>query len=420
MANNPRSAGIGTGAAQVYDYSRIDNAMRDAMGIVSQKRAVAEKRQQELDDEKRKAIQQMRGEFGDYDTTKMKRADVDYLINMVKKSKEQLDGNWDKVYQGDPYYSNLYNEHVMLQKKFIGDSIDSKEKFQAAIKAAEEPDSGFSEAAKERLLKASITENVMWSDAVGQGITTRDQIIGNIFENIDGAFLNSGDELYDIKQAGSKNAQGGFYEVDSKIWKDDKEAFPKFKSTIKANPSLIRDMDIQYSDVPEEERMQRMYEDYKSSRETYKKDVTSYAAQDDSKDGVDGATINVVPYVLPNGVKGITFANPKKALTPVSITVPKTGKSPEKVLSVMPSEIYKNKKGEWKLRGKATNKSWNELTSKEQEKYGSEDNYLQTAEPGDVVDQVIQKNMAAKIAAQYGISDYEQYFNGSSSTGGAY
>ena len=53
---NPKSAGIGTGAAQVYDYTRIDNAMRDAMDVVNRKKELHQRREDELSDEKRKAM----------------------------------------------------------------------------------------------------------------------------------------------------------------------------------------------------------------------------------------------------------------------------------------------------------------------------------------------------------------------------
>lgn len=415
---NPKSSGIGTGAAQVYDYSRIDRAMENAFNVVNRKKEKAQDRQDKLDDEKRKAIAQMQGEFGEYDTIKMKRADVQPLIEMIAESNKELDGNWDKVYNGDPYYSNLYKQQTMLHKKFIGDSMDAKTKFQDLIKMAGEPDSGYSEDRYNQLLEVSTQPGTTWDTAVNEGITSRDQIIGNIFEKVDGAFLDADTALYDEVQKKYTAPDGSSSYRKEKKWLPDNEAKVKFSKTVQASPELMTDMNIKYGDLPEEEKLDAFYNDYKESR-IDEKSVTDYsAAQIDDSDSGSGnsAGISSTPF-NEKGVEGFTIANPKKALVPITVTIPRTKNKPERTIKIMPDAFVKVKNG-WGIRGLTVTKAWSELTEGQKSKYKSESDYYETSS-GDLINIPATSNVKAKVRDQYGIgTDWDAHLNTIKGSGG--
>ena len=406
---NPKSKGITTGAAQVYDYSRIDGAMNNAMKAVGRQKAADDANKAKKAAADKKALEDLRGAYGDYDTSKIRQPDKDVLINSINEGYKQLDGHWEDIVNGDPYWTNIYKNQVMQQKKFIGDSADQKANASKRYAQAIEPESGYSKDRIDEMERLAKEPGVTINSYNETGAGRRDQIIGNIFNKADESFLESGDELYNTIDKTYESPDGVRSSRKEKVWKDDSEAMPKFKTAVSGNPELMTDMSIKYGDLPLDEQYNKFYNDYKTSRiNEWKK--TQFKATPTPKPvvGHGGVSLSGSAFTADKG-EGFVIANPKKSLQPISFTVPKRKGKPETVVNLTPESFWKNKKGKWMVRGNVLRGSWNELTPKEQEKYDSEEDFLATSAKGDVINEPVNNNMAAKIQAQYGISDLDEY-----------
>ena len=273
MATGHRqSRGIGTGQAVSYDTG-IRSSLGNFFDVVNQKNYQAKKDKQEQDERDKKALQELYGEWNDYDYTKMKTADIPVLEQMIKDDRDLFKGHYKDIINNDPYWSNLYQQKTSQQKKFIANSVQSRPQFVEMMKKMQEPDSGYSEERMAELENAYLTGGTHWDAIVEQGLTAPDMIIGDPLTRVDEAFAESGDELYDIKKTSYPSKDGSKQiTTDVKVWKDDEKALPIFKTTLTKNPRLMSDMNLMYPDLEGDEQIKAFYNDYKQSRKQDRRD----------------------------------------------------------------------------------------------------------------------------------------------------
>lgn len=426
MAQNPTSKGIGTGSAQVFDYSRIDRAMANMFDTIGKKDAAAALKADEQQAKEEKAIAELSGKLGDYDVNKLRTVDVDSAIKMTNDSLKKYNGHWKDILNGDPKWSNMYNEDIGNIKKFMAGSINSKEQFKKLYESADSIDSGFSDERKKAIKEYYLKPGATYEEAVELGLTSQDTIVGNPLSRIDDAFKESGDELYYFVNKAYTAADGSSSTRREKVWKEDSEAIPAFKSTIASSTRLMSDMNIKYPNMSFDDQVKAFYDEYKSSRQLDTKESSYRAAQIKDNSGSGGAGDISSTYFKVGDKEGFTIANPKKALTPITVTIKATKDKPERTVKVMPSEFVRTKNG-WGLRGTAISKSWSELSPKEQSLYDSKEDYYETAS-GDLIDIPATENVRAKTKDQYGLpTNWDEQLNKvkgnnseNTSTGGAY
>jgi len=292
---NPVSKGIGTGAAQVFDVSRMDRSMNKAFDTINAKKEAEEKARiakKKLDDAGKGKL---KGQFEDLDYSNVMLGDQKVLASEVTEEMSRFDGHWGEILNGDPEWANKYRQSMAGLKAKINTSAISKPLADAQYDKMKEPDSGYSPEAIKNYEKLKAQPGYNHDEMLQSGALNRDQIIGSIFENTDKAFLENTDSLYDYRDAGSTDGEGNYYKVDSKTWKSDEEAFPKFKETVEANPSLMQDMNIQYAELPLEDRMKALYDGYKESRRLDEKATIDNKAKKD-EDGNGEFSFNNETY----------------------------------------------------------------------------------------------------------------------------
>jgi len=294
MASNPVSKGIGSGAAQVFDVSRMDRSMNKAFDTINAKKEAEEKARiakKKLDDAGKGKL---KGQFEDLDYSNVMLGDQKILANEVTEEMSRFDGHWGEILNGDPEWANKYRQSMAGLKAKINTSAISKPLADAQYQKMKEPDSGYSLEAIKNYEKLKAQPGYNHDEMLQSGALNRDQIIGSIFKNVDES-LDSLDVFYDKKDSAGRNADKSSWDVVSKKWKSDEEALPIFRNNVMAKPSLIQDMNIQYGHLKdntktEEENndvmMKAFYEEYKNGRQEEEK-ATNYtkAPEEDSTGG---------------------------------------------------------------------------------------------------------------------------------------
>jgi hypothetical protein len=424
---NPVSKGIGTGAAQVYDYSRIDNAMNNAFQMISNKQERADKAKADKEAAKKKAEAKLKGEWK-FDSSKVKDADKDVIIEMVNSGFNDLDGHWEDIMNGDPEWTNKFNSLSMGIKNYISSSADTKVFEDNFLKDINKPDSGYSDAKKEELMNGIASPGNFMSKYNETGLINRDQVIGNTFTKVDKVFLDNTDSLYETVDKTYKNAQGGFSSTKSKTWKDDSEAFPKFMTTIENTPELMNDIRIQYGNPGEdvtEDQVRQFYNDYKTSRiNEWKQTDVGADPEKEEKEKVDSfasrGLATPVPFKESKG-SGLSISSLKGSDVPtlrfIRAASNVKGKiRPEQDVAIKPSSIWKDKNGVWRIKGIAytssfdeIGKKWEKLSQDDKDKYESKDAYMTLFAKGDQVQEEIKPSTWAAIEARYGFTkDYAE------------
>lgn len=296
---NPVSKGIGTGAAQVFDVSRMDRAMNKAFDTINAKKAQEEKdriAQKKLDDAGKGKL---KGQFEDLDYSKVMLGDQKVLADEVTNEMSRFDGHWGEILSGDPKWSNEYRKSMAGLKSKINTSAISKPLADAQLAKMKEPDSGYSEEAIENYMRLKSQPGYNHDEMLQTGGLNRDQIIGSMMGNTKKAFPDM-NAFYDFKDSSGKNTDGSGYDVVSQEWKDDATALEQFNSVVQSSPSLGIDRNIQYKDVEgwdqmsEEQKNKVWYDDFKKTNDVSKKS-TSYT-QKDEDDGAGGAGYNNEVY----------------------------------------------------------------------------------------------------------------------------
>jgi hypothetical protein len=417
---NPSNKGIGTGAAQVYDYSRIDRAAENAMKVVGAKQA-AIKNDEAVKD---KALRELQGDYGAYDTSNIREADKQPLIDSINEGRKLLNGHWADVVNGDPYWTSVYQNQVMQHKKAIGDSATMKTGMAAHYIKANESGSGYSPERIKRYDELALTPGVTVNQLKAEGLWGRDQVIGNMLVKADKAFVDKGNELYKKEDVSNTYADESSYSREEKKWLDDDEALPKFRKAIEGDAELMQDMNIKYSGLPMDEQVENFYNDYKASRiNEWKKTDTRAAPPEEPEEepesgGVSGG-VRGAPFKTSKG-HGFTLApNKGQSLIPLNFSVAQTKSRPETIISVRPSEIWKDNNGVWRVRGQFTAPTWQELSPSEREEWEklsdtekkAENDYYTWATKNTVVEKVITTVVAADMKAKYGIGNPDDYYN---------
>ena len=144
MAGNPTSKGVGSGTAVLHDYSIINNATSKLFDNLRADRDAGAKKKDAAKAKQEAAEKQLRGELGDYDSSKIRIADRDSSLEMYQAIMRKYEGRYGDMINGDPEVSNQYRQDIGNLKNYMANSADSKAEFKAMDKAMNEPNSGFS------------------------------------------------------------------------------------------------------------------------------------------------------------------------------------------------------------------------------------------------------------------------------------
>ena len=394
---NPSNRGIGTGTAQIFDTSNVDNAINRLADIKFRKDAINAQGRAKAEEEKAGAVAELQGQFKDYDTNKLMLADVPEFQLKVQNINKKYDGNWGKILKGDPALANQYRSDIDEVKRFIARSVDSKPKAQAHLKQIE-GNPLYSDEYKASYVERATSPNYNFDEDSRNGNLARDVARPDFMNNISGLFVGDGNELYDKKQVSYTGKDGKVYAEESKVWKPEEDAFAKFKTTIGSDIETMTDINLQYRDLPEEDRIKAAYDDYKQSSEVYQKDITSKAApEDDSKSGFGfgNGKFNFALRSIPVRGEG----KGKRGDVDV-ITIGKTSGGPLSPITVngktgVVSEISKGRDGKWIVTRAITKESI------------SGDITL----TGETVTEPINSTMSSHLESTYGVSDIDELSN---------
>jgi hypothetical protein len=420
MAQNPTSKGIGTGSAQVFDYSRIDRAMANMFDTIGKKDAAAALKADEQQAKDEKAIAELSGKLGDYDVNNLRTVDVDSAVKMTNDSLKKYNGHWKEILNGDPKWSNMYNEDIGNIKKFMAGSINSKEQFKKLYESADSLDSGYSDERKKSIKEYYLKPGATYEEAVELGLTSQDTIVGNPLSRVDDAFRASGDELYDFVNKAYTAADGSNSTRREKVWKEDSEAIPAFKSTIASSTRLMSDMNIKYPNMSFDDQVKAFYDEYKSSRQLETKDNSYRAAQIDNSSNSTGGKPKFELAPFGAGKKGdITYAEGFKfsktsntAIQPFEVS---TGKgTATSVKSILPSSLIYNKSSDkWELHGYDAKNIYNKELEKWEAVQGSATK-IHIPENGQVMNDL---KTRLGIPLTTSMTDYYKSVNGSNPGG---
>ena len=415
---NPVSKGIGTGAAQLYDYSRIDNAMNNAFKSMAAKDAAAEAKKEAKEAAKKKAEAKLRGDLK-FDTSKIKDPDKPVVTEMVKTAFSELDGHWEDIANGDPEWTNKYVELTSGIKNYISNSANEKVNEDNLFKTMNAgTDTGYSEDAKNKLIEAMATPGFFAGQFNDSGLSRRDQVIGNPFTKVDAVFEKGSDVLYKDMDDSYLNAHGGTTNVKRREWLPDDEAFPKFMNGVMNTPELVNDIRIQYGNPGEdvtEDQVRNFYNDYKSARqkEWKKTHITKGKVEEPPSKYAKGGITDPAYFKEDKG-EGFKISPIKRTqLKTIDITLPRTKDLPERVVSMRPSSVWKDNKGQWFIRGVTTQsiidleKKFGALTEEEREGL-SFDDWKETQAKGQFVNEPISSNILASLKTTYGLGDLDE------------
>jgi len=264
---NPTNTGIGTGSAQIFDTSNVDNAISNLANIKFKKDAMYGEGQAKQQAKKQAELAEIQGEFKDFDRTKLRLSDYDLFTEKKNNLLKKYDEQWGKILNGDPKLANEYRRDVDDIHRLISRSVDTKGKVIEHLKLIE-GNPLYSKAYVDKFKIMATTPDWNFEEALRNGELGRDQIRPDFMNNLSGLFVDKGQELYDVTKNEIPLGNGQTSTIEAKQWKPDAEAFNKFKATVGIDPEMLTDINIKYADIElPEERVKAAYDHYKISTE---------------------------------------------------------------------------------------------------------------------------------------------------------
>ena len=196
---NPSNRGIGTGTAQIFDTSNVDNAINRLADIKFRKDAMYGEGQAKQQAKEEAAIAELRGEFKDYDTTKLRLPDVPVFQEKKNNILKKYDGQWGKILNGDPQLANEYRRDMDDIKRLIAKSVDTKVKAQKHMDEIK-GNPLYSEDYVRNYEQKYTQPEYVYDEDLRAGNLSRDQIRPDFMNNLSGLFVDEGQELYDINK----------------------------------------------------------------------------------------------------------------------------------------------------------------------------------------------------------------------------
>jgi hypothetical protein len=240
---NPTSKGVGSGTAVIHDNSLLTDTMAETFRNIRGDVKENKKKKAAAESNRQKALGELSGAFGDYDTSKMREADKEAAVKMNEDGYKMFDGNWDKVLNGDPYWSNLYREQMNKQKIFISNSVESKGEMKDLYATINEPDSGYSPEKKKQMEEYMLTTGSTMKDMKERGLYARDLAreghVKNLKTALEDSFFEKGAYM-------KKNSDGSSYSKEKNVIMDDSQTLPLFKSYVDSNAEVLQDMVVAF------------------------------------------------------------------------------------------------------------------------------------------------------------------------------
>mgnify|MGYP003648461158 CR=1 FL=1 len=392
---NPGNKGAGTGTAVLKDYSGLNRATSDFFKGYKADAEKAKAKKDAASAAKGKALAELRGDFGDYDTSKMRESDKDAAVAMNEDSMSKFSGHWGDILNGDPEWSNLYREEMNKNKIFISNSVESKQEMKDLYSTINEPDSGYSPEKKKQMEEYMLATGSTMKGMKDGNLYAQDVVVGEPLKRMDAAFLDSGTELYTVKKGSYINKNNEKVAYDKQNWKPDSEALPIFKSTISNIPRMMNDLEIMYPGEDLDSQVQKFYDKYKESREVVRNNYDRGRAPVESKSNGNGwgDKRDKYDFAVREIDTSISEADPLvEKEDSEAITIGKKSGSPLTPITVngtvgVVSEIKKDGKGNWVVVRNIT-------------KDDLQGNYTFT---GETVTDRLDEKMAAHLESEYGI-----------------
>ena len=401
----PSNKGINTGSAQVYDISRTGAAFDKFFSDKNKKSEAQRKAGEAAKLKKDAAIKELSGEYSDYDVNKLQISDVDAFQAMISDLHKKYDGEWGGILNNDPEVSNAYRNDIANIKKFAATSIDSKPQAQDFAKEiAGNP--LYSDEFQENFSKNYGTPGFDFNRELSEGNLKRDVARGDFYKNMNSLFVNKGDELYNEVDKSYTGKDGSFHSEKTKSWKTDDEAFPKFKETVGRDVEMMSDININYANLPEEERINAAYKDFKNASEISERKTVDRAAKPDDSGDVNGDGLGKsgkYDFAIRNEGSKIDPLDDESKIENVPdsdiITISKKSGSalapfPYKGTVGIVSEIVKTKKGGWEVVFNVT-----------------KDDHGTTTFTGETKTLPVDRTMESHLESEYGIKDLESFSN---------
>lgn len=408
---NATSKGVGSGTAVLDDYSVLNKATGNFFKNYREDAEKAEAKRVEDEKKKKAAKDQLTGML-EYDPDKLRIPDKQPLFESYQEIRKKYEGKYADM-ENNPLLMNEYQDDIARFKIRATNSIDSKKKLSDLYVAAQEPDSGYSPEKIKKIEKYALLPNATYQEAKEFELLTPDVVTGNYFGRIDDSIGNSGKALYDTEKYSREDENGKTVVVDKQTWK------PDAKETFEAalTPRDLSDMNIKYKHLPEEERKQALFDDYKTVKDTSYDNLGW--KRDSEGDGGSGGFISDKfrsAYFKTSGAEGFTISKVSGSrLSPISVSSidEDTG---QEVKTFVPTEFVRTGMGNF-VRGVASTDSWESLSKEEKDEWKKnnpkkgEAEYKTHAARGVTVTIPLTETVESKLKSAYGIEGFNEHID---------
>jgi len=385
MAVNPTSKGVGSGTAVIHDYGAINKATTELFKNIRTDRAEDAKKKESAKAKQDLAAKQLKGELGEYDSSKIRIADRDASLKMYQEIMRKYEGRYGDMINGDPEVSNQYRQDIGNLKNFMANSADSKAEISEKYKAAVQ-DGRFSQKRLDALLNTKNVVGYTSNDAANAGLFSRDIARKNHVINLS----------KDLKESWFKKAAGGVNRTDGSGYtseslkiRPDSETLAEFTDYVAANPQIAEDMAITFpidrsvdpgSKEAEgkittiEDQYQAYHDAVKSTMSPdYSKVVSTQKDKDADGNGFgDKRDFSLVPFeselagdVVSKGIKIAKTGGKDIKSYDVSVSETKDGETVKATRSIIPATVeYDESSDSWYMTGQSTKDVYDKSTKK--------------------------------------------------------
>ena len=231
----PVSSGIGTGAAQVYDFGLTNRALDKAVDYSlqeSQYQKQLKQRQAEIEADKeakkKLSVSKYQQELA-YDPTKINLADRDLYKRETEALLQKYSGRWEDVTNGGEAYMEFAKDLNKLKVGFAN-SMDTRVALAEKFADVEKNPSAYDSDQIIELQKIAETEGFVWDSQAEQMFAPKPEIgdlAGDLSETLKQIWYKP--EFYNETDGSVSSATGD-------IFKSDEDSFNEFKKQLKALP----------------------------------------------------------------------------------------------------------------------------------------------------------------------------------------
>jgi hypothetical protein len=286
--SNERNTGLGTGSAQVFDYSGINRAIAKNFDIVRARKAAEEEEAKKKKTATEKAMDKIRGKVDSIDVSKVRREEREYIRNLKTELDKKYSGQYEKIVNQDPKITNEFRDDLAKIENAIFYSIDAKEKETEILRTVNNNEL-ISPERKQEIFEKVHTPGWNPSDPEVPTYFIRTEVRDGFDKNLKDLMPNM-DAFYkkevDISHT---NADGSYSKTTKKEWLDSDEAFEVFKDVVTADPEMLLDISLVFGGEGKtaDEQFKEAYDRFEKLNkvEEYSRDTKEAPLTDEQKSG---------------------------------------------------------------------------------------------------------------------------------------